>query len=85
MSLFYNTQKRISKFRPVIFVGFLDHLGIKNRRIVFIFGMGTAETILHNISSGFVKIRKVGSRRWPVSGGRCEVGSGRWTVDGLQQ
>ena len=51
-------QKDISKFWPVIFVGFLDHLGIKNKCIVFIFGMCIVEISLHNISSGFLKIRK---------------------------
>ena len=46
----YNVKNKwISKFRPVIFGGCLDDLGIKNRRIVFIFGMCIEETGLHNI------------------------------------
>ena len=32
---------------------FFNYLGIKNRRIVFMFGMCIADTILHNISSVF--------------------------------
>ena len=43
----YNTKKDISKFWPMIFVGFLNHLGIKNKCIVFIIGMCIVEISLH--------------------------------------
>ena len=52
-------KKRHFKISTCNYRRFLDHLGIKNRCNVFIFGMCIAETNLHNISTVFLNRKRV--------------------------